>query len=420
VPRPLTYKQALAWLYSLQRFGIKLGLENTERLLRELRIILGSAPASPETSAAAKVIHVAGTNGKGSVCAMIDSILRAQGYLTGLFTSPHLITFRERIRVNGEMVTAEAVARGLTAIHDLVNDWDPHPTFFEVTTAFALKHFGDAKIDIAILETGLGGRLDATNAVQSDVSVITPIDLDHEKWLGLTLAEIAGEKAGIIKPGVPVVSAPQQPQAEEVIRTRAAECGSPAQFVNETYHKSPVALRGDYQKQNAAVAIAAVLAANIQLGEKAIVRGLAAIEWPARFQKWDERTIIDGAHNPAATRALAQTWREVFGDLEATLILAALSDKDLRRICEALAPISDYVLLPKIRSARAAAPEELAKVLAATAPSLPYSITPSIADALDQARERPHPILITGSLHFAGEVLADLRGEPAAFEECAQ
>jgi dihydrofolate synthase/folylpolyglutamate synthase len=416
----LTYKQALAWLYSLQRFGIKLGLENTERLLRELRIILGSAPASPETSAAAKVIHVAGTNGKGSVCAMIDSILRAQGYLTGLFTSPHLITFRERIRVNGEMVTAEAVARGLTAIHDLVNDWDPHPTFFEVTTAFALKHFGDAKIDIAILETGLGGRLDATNAVQSDVSVITPIDLDHEKWLGLTLAEIAGEKAGIIKPGVPVVSAPQQPQAEEVIRTRAAECGSPAQFVNETYHKSPVALRGDYQKQNAAVAIAAVLAANIQLGEKAIVRGLAAIEWPARFQKWDERTIIDGAHNPAATRALAQTWREVFGDLEATLILAALSDKDLRRICEALAPISDYVLLPKIRSARAAAPEELAKVLAATAPSLPCSITPSIADALDQARERPHPILITGSLHFAGEVLADLRGEPAAFEECAQ
>lgn len=420
MPRPLTYKQALAWLYSLQRFGIKLGLENTERLLRELRIILGSAPASPETSAAAKVIHVAGTNGKGSVCAMIDSILRAQGYLTGLFTSPHLITFRERIRVNGEMVTAEAVARGLTAIHDLVNDWDPHPTFFEVTTAFALKHFGDAKIDIAILETGLGGRLDATNAVQSDVSVITPIDLDHEKWLGLTLAEIAGEKAGIIKPGVPVVSAPQQPQAEEVIRTRAAECGSPAQFVNEAYHKSPVALRGDYQKQNAAVAIAAVLAANIQLGEKAIVRGLAAIEWPARFQKWDERTIIDGAHNPAATRALAQTWREVFGDLEATLILAALSDKDLRRICEALAPISDYVLLPKIRSARAAAPEELAKVLAATAPSLPCSITPSIADALDQARERPHPILITGSLHFAGEVLADLRGEPAAFEECAQ
>ena len=299
-----------------------------------------------------KVIHVAGTNGKGSVCAMIDSICRAQGYRTGLFISPHLITFRERIRVNGEMISEDAVADGLTMIRDLIADWDPHPTFFEVTTALALKHFGDAKIDIAILETGLGGRLDATNAVQSDVSVITPIDLDHEMWLGHTLAEIAGEKAGIIKPRVPVVSAPQQPQAEEVIRARAAECGSPVQFVNETYHRSPVALRGEYQKQNAAVAIAAIRAANIELEEKAIVRGLAAIEWPARFQKWDERTIIDGAHNPGAARILAQTWREVFGDQKATLMLAVLSDKDLRGICEALAPIAESVLLPKIRSER--------------------------------------------------------------------
>jgi dihydrofolate synthase / folylpolyglutamate synthase len=311
VPRPLlSYKQALAWLYSLQRFGIKLGLENIRRLLDELG--LGSARGSravfggsPNTSA--KVIHVAGTNGKGSVCAMIDSICRAQGYRTGLFISPHLVTFRERIRVNGEMISEDAVADGLTMIRDLVADWDPHPTFFEVTTALALKHFGDAKIDIAILETGLGGRLDATNAVQSDVSVITPIDLDHEEWLGHTLTKIAGEKAGIIKPRVPVVSAPQQPQAEEVIRARAAECGSPAQFVNETYHRSPVTLRGEYQKQNAAVAIAAIHAANIDVKERAIVCGLAAVEWPARFQKWDERTIIDGAHNPSAACILAET-----------------------------------------------------------------------------------------------------------------
>jgi dihydrofolate synthase/folylpolyglutamate synthase len=318
------------------------------------------------------------------------------------------------------MISEDAVADGLTMIRDLITDWDPHPTFFEVTTALALKHFRDAKVNIAILETGLGGRLDATNAVQSDVSVITPIALDHEKWLGHTLAEIAGEKAGIIKPGVPVVSAPQQPQAEEVIRARAAECGSPVQFANETYHSSPVALRGEFQKQNAALAIAAIRAANIDVKEGAIVRGLAAIEWPARFQKWDEGTIIDGAHNPGAARILAQTWREVFGDQKATLILAVLSDKDLRGICEALAPISESVLLPKIRSERAASPEELAKVLSAITPSLPYSITPSIADALDQARKRPHPILLTGSLHFAGEALAYLRGEPAAFEECAQ
>jgi dihydrofolate synthase/folylpolyglutamate synthase len=424
VPRPhLTYKQALAWLYGLQRFGIKLGLENIRRLLNELG--LGSAHGSRVVSSGSpaifgKVIHVAGTNGKGSVCAIIDSICRAQGYRTGLFISPHLVTFRERIRVNGEMISEGAAANGLTMIRNLTADWDPHPTFFEVTTALALKHFGEAKIDVAVLETGLGGRLDATNAVQSDVSVITPIGLDHEKWLGRTLAEIAAEKAGIIKPGVPVVFAPQRPQAEQVIRARAAECGSPVQFVGETYHSSPVALRGEYQKQNAAVAIAAIYAANMQVGEKAIVRGLAAVEWPARFQKWDERTIIDGAHNPGAARILAQTWREVFGDQKATLVFAVLSDKDLRGICEALAPIAESVLLPKILSERAAAPEELAKMFSIITPPLPHSITPTIADALMLARAQPNPILITGSLHFAGEVLAHLHGEPASFEECAQ
>jgi len=418
----LNYKQALAWLYSLQRFGIKLGLENIRRLIAELSRSGGfqAAVGDLEIPLPCKVIHVAGTNGKGSVCAMIDSICRAQGYHTGLFISPHLITFRERIRVSGETISETAVADGLTTIRDLIADWDPHPTFFEVTTALALKHFRDAKIDIAILETGLGGRLDATNAVQSDVSVITPIDLDHELWLGHTLAEIAGEKAGIIKPGVPVVSAPQQPQAEEVIRARAAECGSPVQFANETYHRSPVALRGEYQKQNATLAIAAIHAASIQLGEKAILRGLARVEWPARFQKWDERTIIDGAHNPSAARILVQTWREVFGDQKATLVLAVLSDKDLRGICEALAPIARSVILPKVRSERAADPEELSKVLSDITPPLPGSITTSVGEALDRARANPNPILITGSLHFAGEVLAYLRGQPAAFEECAQ
>lgn len=427
VPRPLTYKQALTWLYSLQLFGIKLGLENTERLLRELHISLGSARASravsgasPETSAAAKVIHVAGTNGKGSVCSMIDSILRAQGYRTGLFTSPHLVTFRERVRLNGEMVTEEGVASGLTAIRDLVTDWDPHPTFFEVTTALALKCFSEANIDIVILETGMGGRLDATNAIQSDVSVITPIDFDHEKWLGQSLREIASEKAGIIKSKIPIVSARQRSEVEKVLRARAKECGAPIEFVTGSYDRTPIALPGVHQKQNAALAIAALRPAGTDIGDEAIGRGLGSVEWPARFQRWDERTIIDGAHNPAAAQVLADTWREFFGDQRATLILAVLSDKDLRGICEALAPISDYVLLPRIRSARAASPEELAKVLADTAPSLPYSITPSIADALNQAHERPHPILFTGSLHFAGEVLAHLRGEPAAFEECAQ
>jgi len=428
VPRPLlSYKEALAWLYSLQRFGIKLGLENTQQLLAQLHITLGSARGSraasggpPDGSANARVIHVAGTNGKGSVCAMIDSICRAAGYRTGLFTSPHLVTFRERIRVNGEMISENAVAAGLSIIRNLVTDWDPHPTFFEVTTALALKHFSEANIDAVILETGIGGRLDATNAIQSDVSVITRIDFDHEELLGNTLAEIASEKAGIIKPGIPVVSVLQRSEAEQVLGTQAAACKAPLQFVNASYDKSPIGLRGDYQKQNAAAAIAAIHAAKLDVDHKAIARGLATIDWPARFQRWDERTIIDGAHNPAAARMLAETWRKIFGDQKATLVLAILSDKNLRDICETLAPIAESVFLPRIRSERAVSPEKLAKILSTLNPPLPCSITPTAGDALTLARAKPNPILITGSLHFAGEVLAHLRGEPAAFEECAQ
>jgi dihydrofolate synthase/folylpolyglutamate synthase len=417
----LTYKQALAWLYGLQRYGIKLGLENIHRLIAELsrkgdlQIAHGLEATAPW-----KVIHVAGTNGKGSVCAMIDSILRAQGYRTGLFTSPHLVTFRERIRVNGEMISEDAVASGLTAIRVLIADWNPHPTFFEVATALALKHFAETKIDFVILETGLGGRLDATNAIQSNVSVITQIDFDHERWLGKTLPEIAAEKAGIIKARVPIVSAAQRPEPEEVIRARATECEAPIEFVAASYDETPIALAGSHQKQNAALAIAALGAAKIDIDKSATARGLANVDWPARFQRWDERTVIDGAHNPGAARVLAETWREIFGDRRATLILAILSDKNLREMCEALAPISESVLLPKIRSERAADPQDLADTLSNITPSLPCSIIPSVARALELARAKPNPILIAGSLHFAGEALAYLRGEPAAFEECAQ
>jgi dihydrofolate synthase/folylpolyglutamate synthase len=419
---PLTYKEALAWLYSLQRFGIKLGLENIRRLLDECCTgVFVKRPALAAASASRpKVIHVAGTNGKGSVCAIIDSICRAQGYHIGLFTSPHLVTFRERIRVNGDMISEQAMAEGITIIRDIVADWQPHPTFFEVVTALALKQFSDKKVEIVILETGLGGRLDATNAVQSDVSVITPIDFDHEKWLGKTISEIAMEKAGIIKPKIPVVCAPQRPEVEEVIRARSAKCGAPIQFVTEAYYETPIALAGSHQKQNAALAIAAVRAASIDIDSSAIARGLSSIEWSARFQRWDARTIIDGAHNPAAVRALVETWREIFSDRQATLILAIFSDKNLSAICEALASISKLVLLPKIRSERAAEPKELAKVLADITPTIPHSIIASVGEALALARAKPNPILITGSLHFAGEVLAHLRGQPAAFEECAQ
>jgi dihydrofolate synthase/folylpolyglutamate synthase len=366
------------------------------------------------------VIHVAGTNGKGSVCAMIDSVCRAAGIRTGLFTSPHLVTFRERIQVNGRFIPEEHVAAGLEHIRQLIADWHPHPTFFEVATGLALKHFDNEKVEVIVLETGLGGRLDATNAVGSNVSVITPIGLDHQKWLGDTIAQIASEKAGIIKRHVPVVCAPQQLDAEKVLRARALECDAPIQFVNEPFESAPVGLRGIHQKRNAALAVAAIAAAHLPVDDAAIARGLMSIDWPARFQRWDGRTILDGAHNPAAAEVLATTWREIFGDQRATIVLAVLADKDVAGICEALLPIADYFLLPPIQSERALRPEELSRILSSIGPEIEYSIAVSFRDALEAAHGRSSPILVTGSLHFAGEALAFLEQRPGAFEECSQ
>ncbi len=405
-----SYREALGWLFGTQRFGIKLGLENTRRLFAALDL-----PCPNE-----RIIHVAGTNGKGSVCALLDSVCRAAGHRTGLFTSPHLVSFRERIQVNGELISEHEATRGLTTIRALISGWDPHPTFFEIVTALALAHFREAKAGIVILETGMGGRLDATNAVQPVVSVLTPIDLDHQKWLGHTLPEIAHEKAGIIKPGVPVVSAMQSAQAEAVIRARAAECGSPLDFVRQPFDRWPIALPGTHQQQNAALALSALHTAHIEVNDDAIARGLAAVEWPARFQRWDEQTVIDGAHNPAGARVLARTWRETFGNQQATILLATLLDKDAAGICAALGPIARRWLLPSIRSERALSPDELRLTIQTQFPEAPVAIQPSLAAAWAEAQRDTAPILITGSLHFAGEALAFLRGEPAAFEECLQ
>lgn len=409
VPRSSsTYKEALAWLYGTQLFGIKLGLENIERLLGALQL-----PAPGQ-----KIIHVAGTNGKGSVCAMLDSILRAQGYRPGLFTSPHLVTFRERIQIDGEMISERELANGLTNVRALVHDWEPHPTFFEITTALALHHFAQQEVELVVLETGMGGRLDATNAVAPAVSVLTPIGLDHQKWLGSTLREIAAEKAGIIKPRVAVVSARQKAEAEAVIRARALACEASLRFVTSSYDAGKIALAGAHQKENAALAIAAIEAAEIHVEEEAIRRGLSSVTWPARFQYWDARTILDGAHNPAGAAVLAATWREAFGDTRATIILAVLRDKDAAGIVSALASIAERFILPRARSERALPPEDLALLVKKAAPNLPLEIAPSFSDVL--LRVRPNVTLITGSLHFAGEALAHLRGEAEALENCAQ
>jgi dihydrofolate synthase/folylpolyglutamate synthase len=350
---------------------------------------------------------------------MIDSICRAQGYRTGLFTSPHLVSFRERIRVNGEMIGEGEVAAGLNAIQQRIAAWDPHPTFFEITTALALDHFQRHDCEFVVLETGLGGRLDATNAVMPIVSVLTPISYDHQKWLGNTLEEIAREKAGIIKPHTPVVSAKQEPAAERVIRARAAECEARVEFVTQTYSTSPLNLAGAHQKQNASLAVASLRAAKVAVDESAIMNGLSNVQWPARFQRWDERTIIDGAHNPAGAQVLTETWREQFGDERATIILAVLRDKDIAGIWRALAPIAHRVILPRVRTERAVPPDEVAQILSTMTPTL-HSMAPSLSAAFDSARATPERILLTGSLHFAGEALAFLEGTPDALEDCAQ
>ncbi|MGZ5503994.1 MAG: bifunctional folylpolyglutamate synthase/dihydrofolate synthase, partial [Chthoniobacterales bacterium] len=345
--------------------------------------------------------------------------LRAQGYRTGLFTSPHLVTFRERIRVNGEMISEDEVAHGLTSIRQLVADWDPHPTFFEIATALGLQHFKNKHCEIVVLETGMGGRLDATNAVTPVVSVITPIDYDHQKWLGNSLGEIAAEKAGIIKPHVPLVSAVQSAEAENVIRARALACEAPRKFVTENY-AGDVALKGAHQKRNAAVAIAGLRAARIEVSEKSIVRGLTNVSWPARFQRWDERTIIDGAHNPGSARMLVKTWREIFDDEKAALVFGVFQDKQIREIFSALNEIMQSVHLPGFHGPRVAAPMEVAAIVHDLAPAKPVSIHETCGQAIEAAQRTGARVLIAGSLHLAGEALAYLQGTPAAFEECDQ
>ena len=384
----MTWSEALAWLYSTQQFGIKLGLENTRRLLE--------AAGHPER--ACRFLHVAGTNGKGSVCAMLDSMLRAAGHRTGLYTSPHLVDFRERIRVNGEMLPEAAGARILTELRAATRDWAHAPTFFELATVLAIRHFADAKTDFVVLETGMGGRLDSTNAVAPLVSILTPIAMDHAQWLGDTIEEIAAEKAGILKPRIPAVSAPQDAAAAAVLEKRAIEVGAPFRFVSGIV-EMPVNLRGRHQQQNAALAISALRIAGISLPEQAIHSGLANVHWPGRFQEID-RIVLDGAHNPHGSAQLVKTWREMFGSERAIVIFGALRDKDSSGMLAALAPVAESFWLVPLESARADAPSHLAEKC-----PYPHRVFASLAEAVAASRGEALRVLVTGSLFLVGEAL---------------
>lgn len=387
--------EALAWLDGTQRFGIKLGLENTCRLL--------VAAGDPRKSL--QFIHVAGTNGKGSVCAFADSILRCAGIKTGLYTSPHLVDFRERIRVNGDRIPTVDLERILFRLKTLTEPWEHTPTFFEVSTVAALIWFSECQVDVVVLETGMGGRLDATNAVVPMVSVITSIGLDHQQWLGNTIGQIAGEKAGIIKPGVPVISSPQDPEAHRVIFETALTMGSSLQIPEPLPETVPLALAGEHQRQNAAIAIAAIHAARIPVDPHAVAEGLVQVRWPGRFQQYGN-FCLDGAHNPDGARALARTWRAHFGDTRPLVIFGALAEKGIAEMLTALSAISDSVWIVPIQNERAELPERVA----AQAP-MPTMCWTSLADAMESASHLNRPVLITGSLFLVGEALGVLGAE---------
>lgn len=415
-----TYQEALDWLYNTQTFGIKLGLEPTRRLLTEL----DAWPAENCT-----VFHVAGTNGKGSVCAFLDSLLRACEERTALFTSPHLVDFCERFRVDGVPMPHETAIELLSQLRALVADWEAHPTFFEIVTAMGLAWFKRQGATALVLETGMGGRLDSTNAVEADYSFITRIDLDHQKWLGETLAEIAAEKAGIIKPGGQVFSLPQMPEVVEVLEATARKQSANLTMVTEPY-AGPVGLAGSHQPLHAAMALEAILLdyGGHLVDDPTLARALAETRMDGRFQTLDRefqptdfagaRFILDGAHNPAAARRLAQTWREIYGNEERALILfGALGDKDADEMVRELEPIASQFVPVPVSSPRALTADELSWIVrrhatGKLAPEALWQDAASSAEVLDRliAAKLSPRILVTGSLFLVGNILAHLRG----------
>lgn len=419
----MSYEGTLTYLYSLQKFGMKFGLDNISRLMAEFD--------NPQDSFCS--IHVAGTNGKGSTSAMIESLLRTSGVTTGLFTSPHLISFTERIRVNGKEISeaevvslADEVQRAVEKIPGFL------PTFFEVTTAIAFLYFRKMHVAWAVVEVGMGGRLDATNILKPEASVITAIDIDHSDFLGSTLRDIAGEKAGIIKQGVPVITALQHPEAAEVLALRAEECGSglsaygkdfSAEITAEelvgiriTYHGDKeyndlsLQMAGRHQALNAALAVRTIEEVKRKYPELNcdVRQGLADARWPGRleFVKDHPPILIDGAHNPHAAAVLAEYLRKAL-DLYSRIILVMgiMNDKDREGIMKPLLPLASEIIFTSPGYGRAASPE----TLAAEAHGLGYlaQTAQTVADALSLAEQlylQGDLIVVTGSFYTIGEV----------------
>ena len=415
------------YLGHLQYFGVKLGLENIRALCRALGDPQDRFPS----------VHVAGTNGKGSVAAMLDAILRGHGFRCGLYTSPHLVDVEERVAVGGRAVSSRRFCALLGRIKDTIDGLLAegrllhHPTFFEVLTALAFLEFAEREVDVALLEVGMGGRFDATNVVSPIVSVITTIAKDHEKHLGSTLRSIAFEKAGIIKPGVPVVCGVRGGEALREIRRVARERRAPLTEVfgegrklverpsargfrfsydsgGSRYTICP-SLPGRYQGHNAAVAVAAskVLSRIWEpLDKTRIVKAIGETKWEGRLETVSRRPLVllDGAHNPEGARALADHLRGTVRR-PVVLVFAAMQDKDLRAMTRAIFPLCEAVVLTRVPYKRSASPEE---VRAAAAPFkgrlfLEPDTRKAVRLALAESRGRA-PVVIAGSLFLVGEV----------------
>jgi len=430
----LSYTKAIEYLYNLKWHGIKLGLENIQRLMAALG----------EPHKRFRSVQIAGTNGKGSTASTVAAVLQTAGYRTGLYTSPHLIDFTERIRVNGEPIAPERVTQLTERIRTAASEIPV--TFFEFTTAMAFLHFAESSVDLAVAEVGLGGRFDATNVLSPLVSVITNIDFDHQAFLGNTLEQIAFEKAGIVKPGVPVVTATDRPEAINVIRAVCREQGAPLyrvgaeiraegsstqqflyQGIRQSYPDLNFALLGKHQLMNAACALAALELLEVQglpVGEAAIRRGLSTVRWEGRMEMIRPgpsaaAVLLDGAHNPAGARVLRAFLEEARPARPARLILilGILSDKDIDGILAELVPLADEVVLTRPDYDRAEPPAGLKRRLVS------FSVRSSVQEPVEEAVRYAQSvataadlICVTGSLYTIGEARSYLKGlaQPSA------
>lgn len=440
-----SYAETLNYLFGLQRFGIKLGLTNISILLKEV--------GNPQLNLPA--VHIAGSNGKGSTAAFLASVLRQGGWRVGLYTSPHLVDFSERIQVNGEAIPVTRVVELTKRLREVVQrliqngqitlapdqqllpkDIDPQKatiTFFEFTTAMAFLYFREKGVEIAVIETGLGGRLDATNVIDPLISLITPISLEHQQYLGNTLCQIAWEKAGIIKPGRPLYTSAHQPEVLEVFRRRCQELNSPyyvwekdfrarkrgrrvMDFWGRKYHwpSLNLGLAGSHQIINASLALAAVEAL-IELGyplsEEQIRAGIAQTRWPGRLELVGEkpRILLDGAHNPAATKILKNALQEDFPRRQLILVLGIMGDKDIPQMMADLVPLADFLILTKPHLERSAPLEVLRKE--AEGYSKKIKLIAEVAEALEEAiamADAEDLVLVSGSLFTVGEARAHL------------